>query len=428
MGIKPRLLTLKISDFTKNILFIMTGSSVSQVINIVSIPILTRLFLKDDIGAYQVILSFVMTVSTVASLKYESAIVLPESEAEANEVTSLSLITLSVFTILLGVVFWVFNDAVFGSLNIIQAKPFAVLVVALVFLKGVQVIIQQLTLRSKRFKEYSHGTVIENTITKGGTALYGLISPSLLTMLAFNSLGTISSIAYLLNVVKSKWKKIRFKNTWSAAKTYKKFPFVNTPMFFLNELSLQLPVFFLSRYFGLEIVALYAMGNRIITMPMSIISSSISRVYYQKAAELFNRDRGELKRLFLKTLTRLILIGVAVIILIYVFSPVLVNVLLGSEWERAIDFIKIMAPLLIFRFACNSLSSTFTVVNRQEYGLILTVFSLILRAVSMILFSSTPESMIWALSISSALFYLLYALGMYRSIVKSILIHSFGSK
>ena len=59
------------------------------------------------------------------------------------------------------------------------------------------------------------------------------------------------------------------------------------------------------------------------------------------------------------------------------------------------------------------MSTTFSVINRQEVGLVLTLLSLVVRFAAMYVYRESPYGLLIALSVASALFYLFYNVSIY---------------
>ena len=66
------------SEFSRNVLTLVTGTTLAQAIPVLISPILTRLYSPEDFGVYAIYFSVLMITSVVATGKYEMAIVLPK--------------------------------------------------------------------------------------------------------------------------------------------------------------------------------------------------------------------------------------------------------------------------------------------------------------------------------------------------------------
>ena len=70
------------TEFSKNVLMLVTGTTVSQIIPIAISPILTRIYTPEDFGILALFMSLSMLFGSVASARYEQAIILPDQDED----------------------------------------------------------------------------------------------------------------------------------------------------------------------------------------------------------------------------------------------------------------------------------------------------------------------------------------------------------
>ena len=71
------------SEFSHNVLTLMTGTTIAQAIPIAISPILTRIYTPKDFGLYGLFISIIMVLSSIISARYELAIMLPVKDEDA---------------------------------------------------------------------------------------------------------------------------------------------------------------------------------------------------------------------------------------------------------------------------------------------------------------------------------------------------------
>src|SRR5690554_2659536 len=79
------------SDFTKNVLTLMTGTVIAQLIPLVVAPILSRIYTPAEFGRFALYLSIIQILGAIANGRYELAIVLPKEKREGVQLTLLSI-------------------------------------------------------------------------------------------------------------------------------------------------------------------------------------------------------------------------------------------------------------------------------------------------------------------------------------------------
>ena len=98
------------SDFNKNVLTLMTGTTISQAIPIAISPILTRIYSPEDFGLLAIFLALSTIFGSIANGRYELAIMLPKKDEDAINVFALGLIICSIFSLILVVIILLFNN------------------------------------------------------------------------------------------------------------------------------------------------------------------------------------------------------------------------------------------------------------------------------------------------------------------------------
>jgi O-antigen/teichoic acid export membrane protein len=71
------------SEFNRNVLTLLTGTTLAQAILFLIAPILTRIFLPEDYGILAAFIAVFTVFSTFITLKYDQVIILPKSDKEA---------------------------------------------------------------------------------------------------------------------------------------------------------------------------------------------------------------------------------------------------------------------------------------------------------------------------------------------------------
>lgn len=111
---------LQKSEFTKNTLVLLVGTIVAQAIPLIIHPFLRRIYSAEDFGALAVFLSLFSMVTIVASLRYESTIVLPKSNIESINILALTFFISIVFNVLLFIILFLFKNEIVQLIGLPQ--------------------------------------------------------------------------------------------------------------------------------------------------------------------------------------------------------------------------------------------------------------------------------------------------------------------
>src|SRR5256885_405341 len=87
--------TARPTAFARSVLTLASGTAAAQALLALSLPVLTRLYTPADYGALAVFSSTITVLLVLASLRFELAIPLPESDEDAASLLALSFLVLA---------------------------------------------------------------------------------------------------------------------------------------------------------------------------------------------------------------------------------------------------------------------------------------------------------------------------------------------
>ena len=402
------------NDFFNNVLKISTSTIISALVIAITLPIITKMFSASILGKYQLLISIITIFGVISCFKYEMAIVLPKEDNIASNVLILCLCALSSFCLILLLIFYLTNGVLLKAFNAENLIDTFWLIPIGVFFFGLFEIVKYSLLRKKLFNLFSRARVYQVLSTQSLIIVFGLMNPSFISLfLAFIS-GHFISTALFLKKSLIKIKPTKNIQIFEIAKKFKKFPSFNTPMVFANTLSNELPVFFLATYFPSETLGYFLLANRLIVIPMNLVGTAINKVYFQKASETFNKNKKNLFALYINTTKKLILLGLPPLFMFYFSSDFIVDLIFGDKWVVTGQIMKIIAITAFFKFITSPIGTSFTIINKQDIAFYLTFLSLVLRFFIMLNFHNSISSLLWAFTISSAIYYIVYHIFVFR--------------
>jgi len=375
------------SEFSRNVLTLMTGTIIAQAIPIAISPILTRIYTPEDFGLFALFIAITAIFGSMANARYELAIMLPKKDEDAINIFALGFIITSAVSLLLLVLVVIFNDYFTKLLNNSEISIWLYFAPIAVFFTGLWNILNYFNNRKKQYKDLAKATILKSIVAavvqlsvgflKSGAT--GLISGQILAQLFANT-------KLLSNILKDKilLSKITKLKIIALAKRYKDFPKFSMPSVILNTASLQVPVLLLSVFFGSSVVGFYSLSHRFISMPMSIIGGSIGQVFFQKSSELKN-DKEALKSLTLKTYTKLFQIGLIPFSIIAVFSDYIFGFAFGKNWVIAGEYAQVLSLWILFVFISSPLSNLCSILEKQKEALYFNIFILTSRVLVILL-------------------------------------------
>jgi len=409
-----RVLLSRRSGFAKNVARVSLGQIGATALTFLAVPIVTRLYSPDDFGTAQLMLSIIGTLTVLNSLKYELVIILAEDEEESRAATLLCFYVLGATSLVLLTSILAGGDALLQFFDAQRLRPYSPLLVIGTLTASLLLVARNHLIAKKRFSTYSTNSIFQVASTQTFSIAWGLLRPDFLGLFLSQILGQLVSATLAFLRAPLRLRGIGLRRVLEVGRKHKKFPLVNTPGVFLNTLGSELPVFMLARFFDAEVVGFYMLTNRLLSQPMVLLGQAVAQVYLSSATDARREGGDTLLRLYKRTLTRLAWIGLVPATGVMLLGPLAVELVLGSEWTAAGRYMQILMLFKYAQFVSAPLSTTFSVIGRQELGVYVMVAATLLRFAAMYWFSETPESMLLALSISGTLTTGLYVLLTYR--------------
>jgi O-antigen/teichoic acid export membrane protein len=377
---------MKKGSILKNVALLGGAKSISYGLVLAASPLLTRLFSPEDFGTFAVFGAILGILGNAICLKYEFAIPLARDEAEAANIFVLCGAILGFFVFVFSLVVFVLQVDIAGWLESPGLRPYFWLLPLGVLGVGVAQLGQLWAARNKRFKRIATAGMASSAIV--------LISQISLGVLRFGPGGLIygrlagmaCSILVLLypalRDVRALLHTVTRASLIEVAKKHRKFLFYLTPSSGINTIGRQLPVLILSIYFGPAVTGLYALTQRVVSVPMTLIGEEVRRVCYPYAADMERaEDLRNLIRSVFSSLVRIALPGALIVGLV---APELFSLVFGQRWTDSGIYAQWLCPWLFIHFICSPLTRLPLILKRQEGELVFQIVLTGLRAAALI--------------------------------------------
>jgi O-antigen/teichoic acid export membrane protein len=209
--------------FVRHVVTLASGTAIAQLLFVLAMPVLSRLYTPSDYGTLAVYSSTLTVLLVLASLRYEAAIPLPEDEEVAGSLLALTLLVLAAMAVLLALLVWLAGDAFVARANVAALRPYLWLIPV------------------------------------------GLLGA-----------GTHQALAYWA-IRRRAFGRIARTSLRAAAGRYRRFPLLTTWSGLLNVGSLQLPSILFSASFGAAAAGLYALSYKMLVLPTMLVGQASAR-------------------------------------------------------------------------------------------------------------------------------------------------------
>lgn len=363
---------VKLGEFSRNVLVILTGSVASQAIGILASPVLTRLYTPAEFGVNALFVSITALLGSVICGRYEYGITLPEKDRDALALLGVCVWVAFGFAVLLVPVTALFGGALVGALKQPQLQPWLWFIPAAMFVTGVGGAARYWLLRTKAFRVVSVNGVLRSALTAVfaitcgvfGWKEWGLTGALLAGLLV--SAGFL--VARIWRVSGSEIRTLRWPELRAQAVAQRRFPMYSLGSAVVEAGAGQVPAFLLSTLFGSSSLGWFALAQRIANLPLTLVAQSVGDVFRQQASEVYARE-GNCLRLFDRTLRRLLTVSLPVFAVAAWVSPWVFGKVFGAEWVESGRYVRYLTPAMALRFVSSPLSSMFYIAHRQAADL-----------------------------------------------------------
>lgn len=399
-------------SFVRRVLILGGGTAVGQLVIALSSPLVTRLYTPEQFGMLSLFISVLAPILSLASLRYEVTIVLPAKDSVALHllyVTLLLVLTSAIITIFAVLLF---GNSVAAALNVPDLAPYFWLLPLSVLGGGVFNTLSYWGIRRKSFRAIGQARFFQSAVLVITQIGMGVLSFVPLGLFVGDSLSKVVGSSQL---ARDAYRTIdesghpRRDEMVAAAKRYKRFPIFSVGPAVFNSITLQLPAILLSSTFGATPVGLYALGQRILGVPLGLVSTAVGQVLLGDAAEAAHTSPNRLAYGCFRAAGGLTAFAIIIVVPVALIAPWLFGILFGERWGDAGRYLQLLSPMLIAQFVSSPLGSILDVLERQDLHLIREVgrIALMLCAWG---FSSqvsdAPLFMVGSLSVAGSLGYI----------------------
>jgi O-antigen/teichoic acid export membrane protein len=407
-------MNVPLSLFWRRVVTVLTGTMVAQALPLLLAPLITRICSPQEMGTFSVWLAVVQIASIVATLRLETAMILDHDSTDQRTcfsvIASFSLVLAMVITLCavlarqLGLPSAV-NMSWFGLMSIGVGMWLAAYTNTIVayatsynaFGKAAQA------------KVWGAGTIVLSQVVLllSGAGSIGLIAGQIIGL----SCGLIAAF-HLLSPPRPRLSLWPSERQCAYLMKHAAFWRFALPADLLNVVAGKLPLFMIGLKFGLLEAGLFALTQRVLAAPTSLLAASVLEVFKRQSVQEW-QTVGNCRDAFAHTFKALALLGALPALLMITFAPDLFALLFGESWRHAGEYARIMSPLYFLNFIVSPLSYVFYVVGKQRVDLVWQV-ALFAMTTTVFLSPLTLEQCLWWYTCGYSLLYLIYLALSYR--------------
>lgn len=352
----------------RNLLCLISSTTIAQIISVIVSPILTRLYSPEIFGEYSLYLSIYSILIILFTAGYESAINLPKREATAHKLIILCIIISIGCCITSEIIIFINN--IFFHKNIINLSENYIILLPFAALVGsIYKVMHFYYIRVSWFNVLSKINILQALFLAILNVVFAYIifNYNGLIISNFLALFSITIITFIIFKNRTSGNSLKIKKILFLSKRYENFPKFSLTSNLFNIAVTSIPIMLFSNFYGTYYLGMYAIASRCINMPLSVIGSSISQIFLNDIAKI-KSNKVMLKEITEKYYNYLLYLNLLFPIIGLLAEP-LFGFIFGEKWIFSGKIVKILSPYLSVAFIYSSLSSLITIKEVQSLSL-----------------------------------------------------------
>lgn len=372
----------------KNVGLLAAGTAVAQLISFGVSPILSRIYQPAEFGLLGVFVGIAAIAAVVVSLRLDLAVVVPESDDEAEDVVVVGILAVTVMTALAAVLVVLFGSSLAEALGEPGLTPLLSYLPLYLGATGTYQMFNFWSTRNSRFAPLAVIEAIRASFVAGLQLGLGVLRWGVRGLVLGQVLGPVV-LALGLGGVTVRNDPALFRRRVSFARArevlgrFSNFILYGTPQALVNSINSSLPALVLTVTFNAGIAGFYLMAHRMIAAPISLLGRSTRQVIYPQLSRAMAEGTAFVSAV--RTTSTLAAIAVVPVAIVVLAGPSLFAWLLGSEWRTAGEFARYLVVWLAVAFVNIPSVSLIPLLEMQRWHAIYEVIYLAARFLALFL-------------------------------------------
>lgn len=356
------------------LLRLLTGNALAQIIIFACIPVLTRFYPPDVVGAWGVALSFINIVAAFSQLRADIALFQATTEAARNH---LYVVGIGAHWLLSGVALAV--AAAFHLLTFTQDKYFYFTAIILLLHGTLQMSLSRMAALGRFDQQNHYRLAIAIVAYPGAIALYFAKVPDGLffTLLLGNAL-PLACFWAKNPALRQEFHQFRWTQAQRTLAAHQSTGFYLTAGNLLASVGDQGMVLLIAHFYSPVEAAACFLAMRICGAPLSLVQGALSPYNYRIFQDLAQRNAFH-SGIIVQHWKKWSIVGLIIFIPIIVAGPKLFFLFLGKDWNFAGQIASVIAIWAFSKFLSTPTSMGFFVTGNTRFFF----FSTLMTAISL---------------------------------------------
>lgn len=358
----------------------LAGSAAgAQLLSILALPIIGRLYGPNAFGEYSIALVTITLVSSLSSLQLHQAVIIPTDDAEANRLVQ------CVSTTALGGALAVLFTASLVTILRGQAGPLILvgLLAFLVWVMPVGLALQAWLVRKSQIRAIAFVSIARVVVTVASQLGLTLITTGAWGLLAGLLVGELTAMLLILFYSRNGLPYGTKLFSWqpTSIKNYRDFAIYGTAQELMNTASQGIPTIVFGALFGPHVAGAYAMAVKVTVGPANLIANAVRST----VAPVFARSHDDLSRQVITWSGALLALVSLPALVAYLYGGGALTRFFGAGWSVAagyVGWLGLWAAMLVVNAPA---TMALRVARKQRQATVYNIVVLVVRTLAIVL-------------------------------------------
>jgi O-antigen/teichoic acid export membrane protein len=373
------------SDIIRNSSTLLSGNATGQAVTFAAYPVLTRLYSREEFGAFNFYVSIVGILVIFATGRYNLAVVLPKSERQASALLQISLLLSLAVSVALVLPALLGSRLLSDVRDMTEVATMLPLLPVFVLVGGWWQSLNYWFTRQKEFGKISFYNISQSVINAGAKCLWGIRGLGASGLIWGTFTGQAAALAISLCKSNLSWREILHfdkAEIRSAAKTYSNFPKFELTNETLVTIAGNIPVLLLSAYFDMVGIGLFSLALTVASCPVMIFSNSMYQILFERISSHVRQGRAITGDLL--TFCKICFLTILPFFVLFVFiAEWFFAFVFGAEWREAGMYFRLLLPWQFAVIFTMTVCCVPDVLFRQKKAMKIEILYLAIRIASL---------------------------------------------
>jgi O-antigen/teichoic acid export membrane protein len=358
-------------SFLRKLSALVGGTLAGQALVILVSPLLTRLFTPEEFGVFAVFAALAGILGASATLRFEYAVPVAANDEDAAALVMVAIVATGLTAALQTLLIWYFGARLVTVVEAPALAGWLWLLPPASLTWGFGSALAHWSIRRNTYAVNGLNRTLHLGSQAGGQVVFGLLGTGGPGLIVGYLVGYVVRVGHYLGSLRVGERRLLRSQPpaalWRRACESWRYPAFAFPSGLLHNSAELVPVFLVAALYGTSVAGLYALGQRVMSLPMQMLSQVASQVFL---GELRGLDPAAIHRLFLRTIALFTGLGLLGMVPLLLFAPALFAIVFGETWRESGSIVQLLVPLYLVRFIVQPISQLLYAFGRQAIHLL----------------------------------------------------------